>query len=252
MLRIISKELLLVAVRRWSSVASSTRRCSGRSARPCSPSRRTAAWCKGPDGAVVGSLLIAQPFTKDEYFQPRPSACSYDASASASSALAASNYALRDRVARDARADRRHTAAAQGRPSRWRPTSRRGSRRTSARATRISSRNGPTLHNGLAQAWVERATPRPRRLRRRLDRRSTTPSWPSSIKDNPATPQPKAVRPGGRVLRGRSPARIPGGSPRRSPGHGADGKPVTTIEPVKDGSDIQSIFFDMWRQEHAG
>ncbi len=54
---------------------------------------------KDPDGKVVGSLLIAQPFTKDEYFQPRPSACSYDASASASSALAASNYALRDRVA---------------------------------------------------------------------------------------------------------------------------------------------------------
>src|SRR5271157_4812395 len=54
----------------------------------------------GPDGKPVGSLLIAQPFTKDEYFQPRPSAASFDASASSSSALAASNYALRDRVAR--------------------------------------------------------------------------------------------------------------------------------------------------------
>src|SRR5271169_6803507 len=53
----------------------------------------------GPDGKPVGSLLIAQPFTKDEYFQPRPSAASYDASAGTSSALAASNYALRDRVA---------------------------------------------------------------------------------------------------------------------------------------------------------
>src|SRR6202142_4425165 len=54
----------------------------------------------GPDGKPVGSLLIAQPFTKDEYFWPRPSAASYDGSASASSALAASNYLLRDRVAR--------------------------------------------------------------------------------------------------------------------------------------------------------
>src|SRR6201993_1923989 len=55
---------------------------------------------KGPDGTVVGSKLIAQPFTKDEYFQPRPSAASYGASASASSALAPSNYLLRNRVAR--------------------------------------------------------------------------------------------------------------------------------------------------------
>src|SRR6267154_3895927 len=54
----------------------------------------------GPDGKPVGSLLIAQPFTKDEYFWPRPSAASYDGSASASSTLAASNYLLRDRVAR--------------------------------------------------------------------------------------------------------------------------------------------------------
>lgn len=53
----------------------------------------------GPDGKPVGSLLIAQPFTKDEYFQPRPSAASYDASASTSSALFASNYMLRYRVA---------------------------------------------------------------------------------------------------------------------------------------------------------
>jgi potassium-transporting ATPase KdpC subunit len=54
----------------------------------------------GPDGKLVGSLQIAQPFTKDEYFWPRPSAASYDGSASASSTLAASNYLLRDRVAR--------------------------------------------------------------------------------------------------------------------------------------------------------
>ena len=53
----------------------------------------------GPDGSIVGSKLIAQPFTKDEYFQPRPWAASYDASASASSTYAALNYLLRNRVA---------------------------------------------------------------------------------------------------------------------------------------------------------
>ena len=32
---------------------------------------------------------------------------------------------------------------------------------------------------------------------------------------------------------------------------GADGKSTTSIEAVSEGSDIQSTFFDMWRQEHA-
>src|SRR5262249_2575813 len=55
---------------------------------------------KAADGKVVGSALLAQPFTKDEVFQARPSAVSYDASASGPSNLAASNYLLRDRVAK--------------------------------------------------------------------------------------------------------------------------------------------------------
>src|SRR5208337_1970822 len=64
------------------------------------PFQANGSMVKGPDGKLVGSLLIAQPFTKDEYFQPRPSAVSYDASASGSSSLAPTNYTLRDRVAR--------------------------------------------------------------------------------------------------------------------------------------------------------
>ncbi len=55
---------------------------------------------KGPEGTIVGSRLIAQPFSGAEFFQPRPSAVSYNASASGASNLAASNYLLRDRVAR--------------------------------------------------------------------------------------------------------------------------------------------------------
>src|SRR5262245_39689336 len=52
------------------------------------------------DGKAVGSRLIAQPFGRDEYFQPRPSAASYNGAASAASNWGASNYLLRDRVAR--------------------------------------------------------------------------------------------------------------------------------------------------------
>lgn len=53
----------------------------------------------GPNGKPIGSALIAQPFTRDEYFQPRPSAASYNGAVSSSAALAASNYQLRSRVA---------------------------------------------------------------------------------------------------------------------------------------------------------
>src|SRR5438270_813369 len=54
------------------------------------------------DGKVIGSRLIAQPFTADEYFQPRPSATSpsYNAAASGASNWGANNYLLRERVAR--------------------------------------------------------------------------------------------------------------------------------------------------------
>jgi len=53
------------------------------------PFQANSSMLNGPDSKVVGSRQIAQPFTKDEYFQPRPSAASYDASAASS--LAASN-----------------------------------------------------------------------------------------------------------------------------------------------------------------
>lgn len=50
-------------------------------------------------GAVRGSRLIAQPFTDDAYFWPRPSAASYNAAASSGSNWGASNPKLRARVA---------------------------------------------------------------------------------------------------------------------------------------------------------
>src|SRR5262245_47064880 len=50
------------------------------------------------DKEAVGSLQIAQQFTGDEYFQPRPSAASYNGAASGASNWGASNYLLRERV----------------------------------------------------------------------------------------------------------------------------------------------------------
>ena len=200
----------------------------------------------GPDGKPVGSRLIAQPFTKDEYFQPRPSAASYDASASASSSLVGSNYALRDRVGRTL-----------GPIVKYRG----GPKAGQLVALDIESwlqkdmfQGSPhivaqwaDLHNSLAQAWVN-ADPTHGQY---VDNWAKTHAalvaqW---IKDNPGTPQPKA--PDLAVVffenfSKENPGKFPSAVTRK----GADGKDQTTIEPVKDGSDIQSIFFDMWRQDH--
>jgi potassium-transporting ATPase KdpC subunit len=55
------------------------------------------------DGQVIGSELIAQSFTSDKYFHPRPSAAGngYDATASGGSNLAQSNKALVTRIQGD-------------------------------------------------------------------------------------------------------------------------------------------------------
>ena len=52
------------------------------------------------DGTVIGSSLLAQSFTSDKYFHPRPSAAGngYDAQNSGGSNLAQSNKALVDRI----------------------------------------------------------------------------------------------------------------------------------------------------------
>jgi K+-transporting ATPase ATPase C chain len=200
----------------------------------------------GPDGKPVGSRLIAQPFTKDEYFQPRPSSPSYDASASASSSLAPSNYALRDRIARVLgpivtyrSGPKAGQLVAPDIESWFKKDMFQGSRHIVAQWA--------DLHNSLAQGWVK-ADPTHSAF---VDNWAKThpalvAKW---IKENPGTPQPKADDLAVIFFENFS-KENPGKFPSAVTRKGAGGKDQTTIEPVKDGSDIQSIFFDMWRQDH--
>ena len=211
------------------------------------PEQANGSLVKGPDGAVVGSRLIAQPFTKDEYFQPRPSAASYDASASASSTLAPSNYMLRARVAGmlgpivkyrgGAKADQLVGADIetwfqqdqyQGNPhivAQW-----------------------ADAHNALAQAWVKADASHGAYVDEWAKAHAAeVAQW---VKDNPDTPQPAAADLAVVFFDSFSKDH-PGQFPSAVQHHTADGKTETAIEPVKEGTDIQSNFFDMWRQEHA-
>ena len=200
----------------------------------------------GPDGQAVGSRLIAQPFTKDEYFQPRPSAASYDASASSSSALAASNYALRDRVARTLGPIVKYESGLKAGQlvapdiEAW------------FQQDRYQGQPGivaqwADLHNSLATAWVTAdPTHAPYVDAWAKAHPAVVADW---IKANPSTPQPKAPDLAVvffEIFSKENPRRFPSAVTKTGP----DGKPQTAIESVKDGTDIQSIFFDMWRQDH--
>lgn len=210
------------------------------------PFQSNGSMVKGPDGKVVGSLLIAQPFTKDEYFQPRPSAVSYDASASASSALAASNYALRDRVARTLGPLVVYRSGAKaGKPVA--PDVEAWFQKDVYSGNPHIVAQWADAHNSLAQAWVN-ADPKNGAY---VDEWSkTNPAIVAQfIKDNPATPQPKAPDLAVVFFKDFS-QKHPGQFPSAVTHTGKDGKTTTTIEPVKEGSDIQSIFFAMWREDH--
>jgi K+-transporting ATPase ATPase C chain len=210
------------------------------------PFQANGSMLKGPDGQLVGSLLIAQPFTKDEYFQPRPSAASYDGSASASSALAASNYALRDRVARQI-----------GPVAKYRDGAKAGqlvAPDVEAWFQKDQIQGAPHIvaqwadaHNAIAGTWV---TGDPTHGTYVDDWAKKHPAVIAQfIKDNPATPQPKA--PDLAVVFFETFSKEnPGKFPSAVTTTGKDGKPQTSIQPVNTGSDIQSIFFDMWRQDH--
>jgi len=103
------------------------------------------------------------------------------------------------------------------------------------------------LHNGAATAWVGADSTHAQYIN----------SWAKShlaivaqwIKDNPATPQPAATDLAIVFFENFSKDN-PGTFPSPVTHNGTDGKPQTAIEPVKTGTDIQSLFFDMWRQDH--
>src|SRR5271170_1087677 len=201
----------------------------------------------GPDGKPVGSRLIAQPFTKDEYFQPRPSAASYDGSASASSTLAASNYLLRNRVAQQLGPIVKYKSGPKAGQLVAPDVEAWFQQDTFGGQPHIVVQ-WADAHNAVAQAWVSADPTHDKYIQ---DWGKThTKEVQQFIKDNPGTPEPKSADLAMVFFESFS-KENPGKFPSAVQHQTKDGKTETVIEPVKDGSDIQSNFFDMWRQEHA-
>ena len=103
-------------------------------------------------------------------------------------------------------------------------------------------------HNGLAQGWVS-ADPTHAQYVTDWSKshKSAVDEW---IKQNPGTPQPQPTDLAVLFFENFSkdnPGKFPSSVTKQLP----NGKSQTDIEPVASGSDVQSIFFDMWRQDHA-
>lgn len=197
-------------------------------------------------GRPIGSQLIAQPFTADEYFQPRPSAASYNGAASGASNWAASNYLLRDRVARQL-----------GPIVKYRGGPKKGQLAGSDieswfQKDHFQGKPGivaqwAALHSTVAQNWVKADKLNAAYV---ADWQKAHPKdvaeW---VKANPGTPEPKPEDLAGPFFTDFSQAH-PGAFPSAVEHKTPDGKTEKKIEPVKEGADIQAGFFDMWLQEH--
>lgn len=197
-------------------------------------------------GHPIGSRLIAQPFAADEYFQPRPSAASYNAAASGASNWAASNYLLRDRVARQL-----------GPIVKYRS----GPKKAQAVGPDIESwfqkdefdgkpgivAQWAALHPVVAQNWIKADKLNAAYV---SDWQKTHPTEVAEwIKANPGTPEPKPEDLAAPFFADYSklhPGTFPSAVEHKTP----DAKTEKKIEPVKEGADIQAAFFDMWLAEH--
>jgi len=205
------------------------------------------------DGKDVGSLLIAQPFSDDKYFQPRPSAASYDASASAAYNWSANNYQLRDRVARQlgtlvkfARGPKKDQPAGPEVESWFQKD------QFAGKAGIVSQ--WANLHSQVVQTWLHDWV--------KADKLNAAyvADWEAKNADNVAKwksennspdPKPEDLAKGLAVdffasFSQDHPGRFPGVAE-----YDKDGKTAKRIGPVKEGSDIQSLFFDMWLTDHA-
>ncbi|HEX4000119.1 MAG TPA: potassium-transporting ATPase subunit C [Pirellulales bacterium] len=203
------------------------------------------------NGQTIGSRLIAQPFSGDQYFQPRPSAASYNAAASGASNWGASNPQLRDRVAQSLGPIVKYAAG----PNKdklvgpdieaW------------FKKDRFQDKPGivaqwADAHNTTAQNWVGTTfDPKSPTLQQQyvLDWEKTRPADIARFKkDNPdkTDPAPSDLA----IVFFKSLSKEHPGTFPSAQDHTVNGKTEKQIALVSEGSDVQSWMFDMWLEAH--
>ncbi|MGE5191237.1 MAG: potassium-transporting ATPase subunit C [Deltaproteobacteria bacterium] len=196
------------------------------------------------DGNPIGSRLIAQPFSGEGYFQPRPSAVSYNAAGSGASNWGANNYLLRARVARQLGPIVKYAGARKGQPvgpdieawfqkdqfqghpgivAQW---------AAAHSAVAANWAKADPLNGAYVMAWAG-------------DHADEVSQW----KKENNNPEPKPEDLAGIFFNSFS-KEHPGMFPSAVELAADDGTIEKKIQTVKVGTEIQGIFFDMWRQEH--
>ena len=194
------------------------------------------------DGTLRGSQLIAQPFTADEYFWPRPSAASYNGAAAGASNWGASQYLLRDRVARALGPIVKYRDGKPVAPDveTWFQKDRSGGKPGIVA-------QWAEAHATLAQNWVKADKLNGAYVADWIEKHpEDVTKWKEENKDA-SDPKPEDLAVAFFAAYGKQ---FPGTFPSIVE-EKADGKePRKLVKPLPEGADIQSTFFDMWRQEH--
>jgi K+-transporting ATPase ATPase C chain len=240
------------------------------------------------DKEAVGSSLIAQPFSGDKYFQPRPSATSpaYNAAGSGASNWAANNYLLRDRVARQLATIVIYASG----PDKGKHVGDDVQTwfQKFDETSEIKRHEKPgivaqwaALHAGVAQNWIKndmtgseyglngkyvaewqkshkaavdaeiarlaawkkdnpgKPAPEPKQ--------AWIKAWIAAVSDPSAEPKPEDLAVSFFLSFSEDhPGMFSSAVEHKTP----DGKTEKRIEPVNEGDDIKSAFFDMWLREH--
>ncbi len=194
--------------------------------------------------------MIAQPFEGDEYFHPRPSAAGsngYDATVSSPSNLGPSNYQLRDRVARTLGPIVKY----RGGPKKGQfvgPDVEAWFQKDSFGGKPGLVAQWASAYSDQAQNWVKADKMNGEYVTAWANTHSAeVAQWK---KDNPDTPEPKPEDLAVVFFKSFS-ASYPGKFPDTVEVKTPDGQTEKKIEPVSEGTSIQSTFFDMWVATHA-